>query len=107
MHLRIQSATTASAIGPDYWLRVATWRCAMRSVRAIVCPTIMLLLSARAANAVFYTVTLLHPSGFYGSQAFGVSGNSQAGVSTAATGSPSHATLWSGTAASYVDLHPA
>jgi hypothetical protein len=78
----------------------------MRSVGTIICPAIILLQSARAANAVFYTVTLLHPSGFYGSQAFAVSGNSQAGVATAATGSPSHAALWNGTAASYVDLHP-
>jgi hypothetical protein len=78
----------------------------MRPVRTIICPAIILLLSARAANAVFYTVTLLHPPGFYGSQAFAVSGSSQAGVTTAATGSPSHAALWNGTAASYVDLHP-
>src|SRR5438105_4895891 len=78
----------------------------MRSAQRFIYSTILLLLSTRAANAVFYTVTLLHPPGFSASQAVAVSGNSQGGSGNGTgTGSPTHALLWSGTAASVVDLH--
>ena len=62
-----------------------------------------------------YTAILLHPAGFDNSYAAGVSENTQAGVSVNtqvgggynSAGGSEHALLWSGTAASAIDLHPA
>ena len=50
----------------------------------------------------------LNPSGFYTSQAYGVSGNNQVGgggLDSRSGGGSGHARLWHGTAASGVDLH--
>ena len=59
-----------------------------------------------SAKAADWTVTNLHPAGVGGdSWAFGVSGGQQVGVVGAGGGG--RASLWSGTAASRVDLHPA
>jgi hypothetical protein len=46
----------------------------------------------------------LHPAGFDGSEAVGVSGNHQVGNGT--IGDVHHALLWGGTASSAIDLHP-
>jgi hypothetical protein len=56
---------------------------------------------------VAWTVTSLHPAGPAASAGYGVSGNQQVGYVTYASDPGSHASLWSGTAASWVDLHPA
>src|SRR5690606_13853423 len=52
-----------------------------------------------------WTVTNLHPAGASSSHALGVSGGQQVGDVT--IDSALHASLWRGTAASWVDLHPA
>ena len=52
-----------------------------------------------------WEVTYLHPAGSIESNAWGVSGGEQVGY--AKFGSSYHAGLWSGTAASWVDLKPA
>src|SRR5262245_37193965 len=57
------------------------------------------------ASATTYTATLLHPLGFSTSSGSGVSGTIQVG-SGAPTGNTGHAMIWSGTAASAIDLHP-
>lgn len=68
----------------------------------------VVLFSTAPSYAVTYTATLLHPVGFTSSRAEGVSGNVQIGYATGpATGGVDHAFLWSGTAASGVDLNPA
>ena len=51
-----------------------------------------------------WTVTNLHPAGATSSHALGVSGGQQVGDVT--IDSALHASLWRGTAASWVDLHP-
>jgi hypothetical protein len=53
-----------------------------------------------------WTATVLSPDGTYISHAFYTSGGRQAGWVRASDGS-AHASLWSGSAASWVDLHPA
>ena len=63
---------------------------------------------ARPAAAISYTAIDLNPSGFTASQANGVGGGQQVGFGRGpATGDefPDHALLWSGSAASVVDLH--
>ena len=67
------------------------------SVYVIIC-----LLSVKGASAASaYSTVILHPSGLGGgSIAFAISGDLQAGACG------SRAALWSGTSASYVDLHP-
>src|SRR5687768_15166482 len=53
-----------------------------------------------------WTVTILrHPGGAPGSVAHAASGNLQIG--SASAGGVSHAGMWAGTTASWVDLHPA
>jgi hypothetical protein len=52
-----------------------------------------------------YQAVILHPSGFYRSQAFGVCDGQQVGSGDIIDGN-NHALLWSGTAESIVDLHP-
>ena len=49
----------------------------------------------------------LHPTGFEGSCANGISGGQQVGWATLSYAGITHAGLWSGTAASWVDLNPA
>jgi hypothetical protein len=56
------------------------------------------------AHAVYYNVTILQPAGAYAANA---GGTSQVGYGNATVGGPDHALLWSGSAASYVDLNPA
>ena len=74
--------------------------------------TLMILLCAStfasSARAVTYTASLLHPFDFLDTTAVGISNASQvgSGFNPAFTGGP-HALLWTGTAASVVDLHPA
>ena len=59
------------------------------------------------AYAATYTATILQPTGIDGSYAFGVAGGSQVGQGYGpSTGNNAHALLWSGTAASMVDLNP-
>jgi hypothetical protein len=60
--------------------------------------------AASTAHAA-WTVTNLHPPGAIWSQARGVSGSQQAGI--VMLGGVQRASLWTGTAASWVDLHPA
>ena len=58
--------------------------------------------------AAQWTATVLQPSGIVISNAYGVSGGQQVGDGAgAATGGAAHALLWTGSAASWVDLHPA
>jgi probable HAF family extracellular repeat protein len=47
----------------------------------------------------------LNPSGFAVSQALGVSGGQQVGSGSPVAGGSTHALLWTGSAASVVDLH--
>jgi hypothetical protein len=61
---------------------------------------------AAPAGAVTYTAKLLHPAGFDNSYAYGVAGASQVGDGAVSVSGVSHALLWSGTAASKVDLSP-
>jgi hypothetical protein len=53
-----------------------------------------------------WTVTVLHPSGYLKSQASGGIGNTQVGRAQDSN-AHNHAGLWKGTAASFVNLHPA
>ena len=62
-----------------------------------------LLPSTSGAQTVVYTD--LHPAGVSASYAYAMSGNQQAG--DVYLNGPDHAAIWSGTAASFVDLHPA
>jgi hypothetical protein len=62
-------------------------------------------LSAAATAHAQWTVTLLHPAGATHSHAMGVGASGQWG--SAVVDTDQHASLWSGTAASWVDLHPA
>ncbi len=67
---------------------------------------ITLILLSGTAHAQ-WAVTILHPAGATGSSnAYGGSGSQQVGQAAAGPGD-SHAALWRGTAASWVDLHPA
>jgi hypothetical protein len=52
-----------------------------------------------------WTVTRLNPAGLPQSMVYAASGGQQAGI--AVVGGSWHASLWSGTAGSWVDLHPA
>jgi hypothetical protein len=71
---------------------------------------VMVLIAATACMCVVggsayagWTVVSLHPAGAHSSRAYGISGGKQAGY--AIIGGNNHASLWSGTAASWVDLH--
>ena len=76
---------------------------------------ILHIIVAMAVTAAFssplfaeWTVTYLHPAGCNSSYPNGVSGGQQVGCAAGpATGNQNHASLWSGTAASWVDLNPA
>ena len=60
------------------------------------------------AHAVLYTATLLDPlSSYENTYADGVSGSSQVGYASETATGLSFALMWSGSAASVVDLHPA
>jgi len=48
----------------------------------------------------------LHPTGATDSEAYGVSGGQQVGRAYIPVGNSYHASLWNGTAASWVDLNP-
>lgn len=71
-------------------------------MKQYVC-ALVLILSAYASAQ--WTVVYLHPDGATESGAYGVSGEHQVGY--ARLGGIGHASLWSGTAASWLDLHPA
>ena len=58
-------------------------------------------------RAVNYTATLLHPDGFINTNGSGVSNASQVGSGHHAGFNGFHALLWTGSAANFVDLHPA
>ena len=68
---------------------------------------LVVFMAATSVAAPSYTVTILHPlTGFDSSEAWGVSGGQQVGHGGGdATGCSIHALLWSGTAASIIDLH--
>ena len=69
--------------------------------------TILLLGLATSAGqtlAVTYTATLLHPVGYSDSYGFGALRATQAGIGY--IGGTPHALMWSGTAASRIDLNP-
>jgi hypothetical protein len=60
-----------------------------------------------ANQAITYSYTDLNPSGFTTSEAYGISGGQQAGYGNgSATGTNTHALLWSSTATNVVDLNP-
>jgi hypothetical protein len=60
-----------------------------------------------SAAAVTYKATLLHPTGFLESIAYGVSEQSQVGYGNVVpNGFVPHALLWSGSSNSFVDLNP-
>jgi hypothetical protein len=60
-----------------------------------------------ANQATTYSYTDLNPSGFTTSEAYGISGGQQAGYGNgSATGTNTHALLWSSTATNVVDLNP-
>src|SRR3954462_1775168 len=62
---------------------------------------------AVAHAAAVYTAIDLNPSGFTSSEADGIANGQQVGVAAGpATDFDSHAILWTGTAASAVDLNP-
>jgi hypothetical protein len=66
----------------------------------------VLLSIPREASAQSFTAIDLNPSGFTVSRAYGVDGGQQVGWGRGpATGGNAHALLWSGDAASVVDLH--
>ena len=66
--------------------------------------TIAIAIVLAATSSAQWTVVNLHPAGAVSSQALGVGGGQQVGWAHIA-GEP-HASLWTGTAASWVDLHP-
>jgi hypothetical protein len=71
-----------------------------------VCVTSTAALTAPAFAG--WSVTILTPPGCTASYAYDVSGGQQAGYGYGpATGNHAHAALWTGTAASWVDLNPA
>jgi hypothetical protein len=75
--------------------------------RRIVAATVgwVVFFVAGDAAAVAYKATLLHPlSGYSDSGGYGAWAGKQAGYGT--IGGVDHALIWSGTAASVVDLHP-
>ena len=73
--------------------------------RAMLAAAISVAILATAAHAQ-WTVTRLNPNGYTFSVAYGVpSGTQQAGV--VATNTVGRASLWSGTAASWINLNPA
>lgn len=77
-------------------------RCYLSAPVAFVALTAILGMAANAHGQ--WSVTNLHPAGTTGSYALAASGARQAGYVT--VGNQPHASLWSGTAASWVDLNP-
>lgn len=71
-------------------------------IRRILCFASLLAVLAGSVNAQ-WTVVNLKPAGSTESSAWGASGANQVGWAT--VGGVDHASLWSGTAASWVDLH--
>src|SRR4051812_511914 len=63
-------------------------------------------LPVASARAVTYTATLLHPDDFLDTNGAGVSNATQVGSGMTADFDGPHALLWTGSAASFVDLHP-
>ena len=76
----------------------------MKHVISVATVAAVTALGAASAGAS-WTVTNLHPAGATSSSAWAASGNQQAG--RASVDGVQHASLWSGTAASWVDLNPA
>lgn len=76
----------------------------VRAIRNASAASIAVVVSAHVASAQ-WTVTKLDPAGSTISNAFGTSGGQQVGFAT--VGGVDRASMWSGTAASWVDLHPA
>jgi hypothetical protein len=74
----------------------------MRSQRFLFVAFVCAVFGARADAQ--WTVINLQPAGVPGSLAYGVQGGQQVG--NAVVGAETHATWWSGSAASMVDLHP-
>lgn len=76
------------------------------NTRHIPCfTTLLFLIACSAPTLAGWTVTYLNPAGGNGSNAYAVSGGLQVGQ-TSIGGQPC-ASLWSGTAASWIDLNPA
>ena len=74
----------------------------MKKVFALTAAIVLLCMVGGSAFAG-WTVVSLHPAGAIESKAYGVSGGQQVGYATI-SGYYEHASLWSGTAASWVDL---
>ena len=72
--------------------------------RCIVGLVVLAVFGVGQTNAAIYTVVDLTPSGFNQCTATDISGTQQVGYGSGNT--DYHALLWSGTAASAVDLHP-
>ncbi len=74
---------------------------------AFVSTMILLIGISEQTLATDYIAIDLDPGGFYGSSAFGIGGGQQVGYgSLFPMGINGHALLWSGSAASVVDLNP-
>jgi hypothetical protein len=66
----------------------------------------MAFLAAAVPAHAQWTVVYLHPAPVHDSDGYGIGGGQQVGATHAAPGSPVHAALWTGSAASWVDLNP-
>jgi hypothetical protein len=78
----------------------------LRAWRGLGLVLAVVVLGGGRPAAAQYTFIDLHPSGFTRSVAWGVSDGQQVGSGTIFRG-PDHALLWTGSADSVVDLHPA
>ncbi len=78
---------------------------APRSARSLLAGVLALVAGATAPASAQWTVTSLHPPKASWSEAFAIADGRQAGY--AIIGSTDSASVWTGTAASWVNLHPA
>ena len=71
------------------------------------CVSAALILAGASAASAQYTAVILHPAGRASSSAAGARAGSQVGAAGTSAFTPTRAALWTGSAASYIDLHPA
>ncbi len=74
----------------------------MMELRLAACASVLLALAGSASAQ--WTVTNLHPAGATASEAYDIRGGQQIGI--AVVGGKRHASLWTGAADSWIDLHP-
>jgi len=86
-------------------VRNSGWRSSRRTIIGAV-GAVSVCVMAPTASAQ-WTVVNLQPAGGTSSSAYGVGGGQQVGYAHVMGGAINSASLWSGTAASWVDLHPA